>query len=286
MKKKSRIIVALTLLCATLAQGELEAEVDGVVPGAWTMDLEAAKKMAVEKELPIMLNFTGSDWCGWCILMENQVFNKEAWSEYAKDHVLMVMLDYPSDKSRVPEKYHARNAALQEKYAVNSFPTYVVISPDGKHELGRMEAGKEKTPASVKTEFEELLLYSDIGVKAYCESLGEREGAEYATLHKELRVKEAESVKAILKADLAEIESNSAKGLIVRQKKKMAAFRISQMSEEKHAEYAALAKSLADARAGYATWRKEHPEKNAGNTEIQKTFSAKILGIIKEMDKF
>ena len=84
---------ALVLLGSSLVHGKFEAEVEGVVPGKWTMDLGAAKQEATEKQLPIMLNFTGSDWCGWCILMERQVFMKKTWSDYAQDHLVMVMLD-------------------------------------------------------------------------------------------------------------------------------------------------------------------------------------------------
>ncbi len=40
-------------------------QTEGAKVGHWTMDFEAAKKIAAEKNLPLLLNFTGSDWCGW-----------------------------------------------------------------------------------------------------------------------------------------------------------------------------------------------------------------------------
>ena len=61
-----------------------------------------------------MLNFTGSDWCGWCKLMDKEVFAKDEWKTFAAENVVLVTLDFPKDKSIVPEKYVARNKELQE----------------------------------------------------------------------------------------------------------------------------------------------------------------------------
>ena len=51
--------------------------------GEWTMDLDAAKVLAKDMDVPLMLKFTGSDWCGWCKLMEKSVFSKSEFLEYA-----------------------------------------------------------------------------------------------------------------------------------------------------------------------------------------------------------
>ena len=66
---------------ALSAQAGDKVQLEGAKLGHWTMDFDAATKLAAEKKVPLMLNFTGSDWCGWCKLMDKNVFAEaEAFS--------------------------------------------------------------------------------------------------------------------------------------------------------------------------------------------------------------
>ena len=103
-------------------------------------------RAGAHQELPLLLNFTGSDWCGWCKIMDKNVFAGEEWKKYAADNVVLVTLDFPNDKSIVPEKYVERNKNLQAKFGVGGYPTYVILDSDGETKLGQLGAGKEKTP--------------------------------------------------------------------------------------------------------------------------------------------
>ena len=152
------------------AQAADKVEIDGASVGVWTMDFDAAVKLAGEKKLPLLLNFTGSDWCGWCKLMDKNVFAEEAWKTYAKEHVLLVTLDFPQDKSVVPEKYVARNKALQEKFGVRGYPTYVVLDNDGDTKLGQLGAGRDKTPSSFIEEFKGVVRMSAGAIEAYAKA--------------------------------------------------------------------------------------------------------------------
>jgi len=152
------------------AQAADKVEIDGASVGVWTMDFDAAVKLAGEKKLPLILNFTGSDWCGWCKLMDKNVFAEEAWKTYAKEHVLLVTLDFPQDKSVVPEKYVARNKALQEKFGVRGYPTYVVLDNDGDTKLGQLGAGRDKTPSSFIEEFKGVVRMSAGAIEAYAKA--------------------------------------------------------------------------------------------------------------------
>ena len=76
----SRIIFITLMFFALVLYAEEKILVDGVEAGKFTMDLDAAQKYAKEKKQIVLLNFTGSDWCHWCILMEKNVFEKVAWS--------------------------------------------------------------------------------------------------------------------------------------------------------------------------------------------------------------
>ncbi|MFT6863833.1 MAG: thioredoxin-related protein [Akkermansiaceae bacterium] len=121
-------------------------QIDGAKIGHWTMNFEAAQKIAAEKKLPLLINFTGSDWCGWSKLMDKGVFAKEAWKKYAAENVLLVTLDFPKDKTIVPEKHLARNEKRKDQFEVRGFPSYVILESDGETKIGQLGAGKEKTP--------------------------------------------------------------------------------------------------------------------------------------------
>ena len=149
------------------AQAADKVELEGAKVGVWTMDYDAAVKLAGEKKLPLMLNFTGSDWCGWCKLMDKNVFAEEVWKTYAKDNVLLVTLDFPNDKSIVPEKYVKRNKKLQEQFEVGGFPTYVVLDNDGETKLGQLGAGRDKTPSSFIDEFKGVVRMSVGAIEAF-----------------------------------------------------------------------------------------------------------------------
>jgi thioredoxin-related protein len=167
LSKINHLVFGLFLACATpsIVQAEdiseaVEADeavdTEGASVGRWTMDFEAAKKIAAEKDLPLMLNFTGSDWCGWCKLMDKEVFAKEPWKRYAAEKVLLVTIDFPRDKSKVPQEFVARNKALKAEYGVRGYPTYVVLDSDGKTKIGQLGAGRGKTPESFIAEFEKV----------------------------------------------------------------------------------------------------------------------------------
>jgi protein disulfide-isomerase len=121
---------------------------EGAKVGEWTMDFDAAKALAKEKHLALLMNFTGSDWCGWCKLMDKNVFSKDDWKNYAKDKLVLVFIDFPKDKALVPEKRAEANKILSEKFEVQGYPTYIVLASDGEKQLGRLGASRDTTPAS------------------------------------------------------------------------------------------------------------------------------------------
>ncbi len=174
------------------AQAADKIELEGASVGVWTMDFDAAVKLAGEKKLPLMLNFTGSDWCGWCKLMDKNVFAEEVWKTYAKENMLLVTLDFPQDKSVVPEKYVARNKKLQEQFGVQGYPTYVVLDNDGNTKLGQLGAGRDKTPSSFIEEFKGVIRMSAGAIEAYAKANPDKAAAykaaiaEFQTAKKEL----------------------------------------------------------------------------------------------------
>ena len=96
----------------------------------WMTDYEAAKEKAEQTGKPLLLDFTGSDWCGWCIRLDREVFSKEAFKQYAKEALILVELDFPKRKKQ-SESVKKQNEALAKKYRVRGFPTIILLSPEG-----------------------------------------------------------------------------------------------------------------------------------------------------------
>jgi thioredoxin-related protein len=148
MSSMSRIVGALIAMSLTTSAYAERPVTEGAKVGEWTMDFEAAKALAKAKNLPLLMNFTGSDWCGWCKLMDKNVFSVEAWKNYATQNMVTVFIDFPKDKSLVPAKLAERNKALSEKFEVGGYPTYILLAPDGEKQLGKLSASRTATPAS------------------------------------------------------------------------------------------------------------------------------------------
>ncbi len=159
MKKQLKVFVLTLVISLTFGSSvfALDAMKKGVEAGKWTQDLKAATQYAQDNNLPIMIMFTGSDWCYWCKLMEKSVFSGNKFFDWAKNHLVLVAIDFPRDKSKVPTEFQERNQMLGREFQVRGVPTYVILKSDGKTELGRLTAGKNKTAESFIHEVENIL---------------------------------------------------------------------------------------------------------------------------------
>jgi len=111
---------------------ELLAEYKG---GEWITDYQAAIKFAKETNKPILINFTGSDWCGWCIKLVNEVFSKAEFEAYAKENLILLKLDFPRSIPQSAE-LKQQNQSLQKKFGITGYPTIILIDQNEK-EIGR-----------------------------------------------------------------------------------------------------------------------------------------------------
>lgn len=103
-------------------------------PVVWLTDFEAAKATATSENKYILLNFSGSDWCGPCIKLKKEVFESEAFSTLAEKNLVMVRADFPrSKKNQLPEALVKHNEALAEKYNPDGkFPLTLLLDANGK----------------------------------------------------------------------------------------------------------------------------------------------------------
>ena len=111
---------------------------------AWLTDLPKAQAQAKSENKIVLMDFTGSDWCGWCIKFKKEVLDTPAFQAYAAKNVVLVELDYPNKKVQSADLKKA-NAALKDQYKIEGFPTLVVLDKAGK-EIGRQVGYSEGGP--------------------------------------------------------------------------------------------------------------------------------------------
>ena len=97
----------------------------------WLTDINKAKKEAAEKKLPILADFAGSDWCGWCIKLDKEVFSQKEFKAFAKDRVVLFLADFPR-KKELSAEVKAQNEQLQQAYGIEGFPTVLLLDAGGK----------------------------------------------------------------------------------------------------------------------------------------------------------
>jgi thioredoxin-related protein len=124
--------------CAVLAVGSSVS----FAAGGWGDNLDKALADAKAEKKLVLLDFTGSDWCGWCIKLHKEVFSKPEFEKYAKDNLVLVTVDFPQTK-QLPRRVKEQNDKLQKQYAIKGYPTIIVLNSDGKQvgQLGYQEGG-------------------------------------------------------------------------------------------------------------------------------------------------
>lgn len=98
----------------------------------WLSDFEKAKAVAEADKKDILIDFTGSDWCQWCIRLRKEVFDTKEFKEGAPRSFVLLEIDFPEDKSKLSAKEQAQNDKLQEQFAVEGFPTIFLADSQGR----------------------------------------------------------------------------------------------------------------------------------------------------------
>lgn len=135
----SSLAVAVLFAASAFAGGE-----------GWTSDAKAALETAKKDKKLVLMDFTGSDWCGWCIKLDKTVFQKPEFKEFAAKNVILMEVDLPKKKELAPE-LKKQNEALKKQYLMGGFPTVLLLDAEGKKisgDLGELDGGPD---AYVKT---------------------------------------------------------------------------------------------------------------------------------------
>lgn len=97
----------------------------------WYTDVTEAITVSNKEQKPMLMFFTGSDWCGWCIRLQNEVLKTDEFKKWASTNVVLVELDYPRAVAQTPELKNQNNQ-LQQAFGIQGFPTVFFTSAETK----------------------------------------------------------------------------------------------------------------------------------------------------------
>jgi protein disulfide-isomerase len=141
-------------LCKLAASGLALALVSSTVLAAagWSDDYEKGLAQAKAEKKLLVLDFTGSDWCGWCMKLDKEVFKKPEFKDYAKQSLILVQLDFPHQKPQ-SKKVKEQNATLAKKFEIKGYPTIILLSSEGElvGQTGYQPGGAEKYVEHLKS---------------------------------------------------------------------------------------------------------------------------------------
>ncbi|MCC5835458.1 MAG: thioredoxin family protein [Opitutales bacterium] len=122
-----KFLLSLTAVCS-LSFAVL-AQADTYPPKGWETDVFKAIEKAKEEDKRVLLKFTGSDWCGFCVALEERIFSKEAFKDYAEEELVLVFVDAPRG-IELSEWQQTHNEALRIGFNVEGFPRVILLTPE------------------------------------------------------------------------------------------------------------------------------------------------------------
>ncbi|QDU45659.1 Disulfide bond reductase DsbH precursor [Symmachiella dynata] len=128
--------------------------------GIWTTDYKAALAKAKKEGKDVLINFTGSDWCGYCIELQDKVFQYKDFSDGATKDFVLLEVDFPNDQSRITPEIQAQNNKLQQKFSIEGFPAILLVD-----EQGRPYARTGYQPVGPQKYVEHLSEFTDLRKK-------------------------------------------------------------------------------------------------------------------------
>jgi protein disulfide-isomerase len=155
--KNLRLLLAglalLAVSCSKSSTAEETTKASSSAKTGWLTNFAEAQQEAKSQNKLLLMDFTGSDWCGWCIMLEKEIFSKPEFQEYARKNLVLLELDFPRGK-KLPAETSEQNQRLAMKHQIQGFPTMVILDGTGKElaQLGYMRGG----PAALIAQLEKL----------------------------------------------------------------------------------------------------------------------------------
>ena len=142
------------LMALAMAAVAVAVQAKTSTPEGWTDDYDAALKRAAAEKKLVVADFSGSDWCGWCKKLDQEVFDTDVFRKVATNRYVLLMVDSPQDKGLLSEKAKKQNPELVKKYKIRGFPTVLVLDEKGEVQVqaGYQKGGPKKYLKMLKSE--------------------------------------------------------------------------------------------------------------------------------------
>jgi len=124
------VVVVVMGLAIVVLTAKSPETTDIETPDLFITNYAEALKTAKEANKPILIDFTGSDWCSWCIKLDDEVFSQPEFIEFATKNLILFKADFPSQNVEQPIEVKEQNAPLLKKYGIEGFPTIILIDGD------------------------------------------------------------------------------------------------------------------------------------------------------------
>lgn len=119
-----RVLVIAVFICGVVVS-TLSAAPD------WETNYKKAQEQAKSQSKLLLMEFSGSDWCGPCMLMDKEVLSRPEFTDYAKKNLVLMEVDFPRRKMQ-PDEVKKQNEELASRYQVEVLPTFIVLNGEGK----------------------------------------------------------------------------------------------------------------------------------------------------------
>jgi protein disulfide-isomerase len=131
MKKVTLVFLIFLMIMPIMLFSKQSSRKPAIEKLTWLTDFEQAKLVAKSHKVPILIDFTGSDWCIWCKRLSSEVFEQKVFADYAKKNLVLLKIDFPKSISQSDTQKKLNNA-LAKQYNIDSFPTIVLTDFSGK----------------------------------------------------------------------------------------------------------------------------------------------------------
>ena len=154
MKLKNFLAIVLLFVGVAVSAQTKYVITDPVSTEGWNNNASEVFATAKAEQAPIMMNFTGSDWCIWCKRIKAEIFEKpefKSWVE--KNNIQLLELDFPRGKEQTDE-LKSQNASLKREVGISGFPTIIIIANGKMIKTGYVKGGAEAWIKSVESQIE------------------------------------------------------------------------------------------------------------------------------------
>lgn len=117
------LLFVITLFCFSAVRAQ-----DGGSKLDWNDNLVVAVDKSISQDKPLLLFFTGSDWCGWCKRLQAEAFFQPEFEKWAKNNVVLMELDFPR-RTPQPEELKQQNMNILRMFGVRGYPTIWFVEP-------------------------------------------------------------------------------------------------------------------------------------------------------------